>query len=548
MVAGKGRNRQAAAWLRQHYPDADVVRVTGGAARRHVTMTATGPFDLVIDLTSQPVGALRRLKDLLFQVRSGGTLVLSGVAPRPGESDTAGSAPAADTSATGTQVNEARSGARADGSPQQQAASRLAGFLAEVERARGGGVLAVAKGTPRTAVDVSAVATYTSGIERVGDDLLLHSTVEGALAKLDEPQFTAYLERRPDEGMSIRHRIQSRPFTAAGELRRGDDPEPVEPEHYHPPDLVLRRIGDALIAPGQVVTRDRLLLPDSFRHNASSRLYNEHVVELAPRFAALHPMPAEPTVLAGDWFYLDNEFRGHFGHLITESLSRVWAWPLAKQLAPDLKVVVGTSSRPQISSWEYRLYQAAGIPAEDVVMITEPARVERLWSSTPMLSHPEYVHPAITDVWRRIGDHLAQDAEAIEHPERIFVSRRLNKRACHNTAEVEQLFRDRGFSVVFPEDYSLGDQVELFRQAKVVAGFSGSGVFQLCFTTEPKEVILVRSSAYSARNEYLFAALLGHRITELVSEPDEPSFQSPFTFDLQREGRELTAVFGRLGL
>ena len=66
--------------------------------------------------------------------------------------------------------------------------------------------------------------------------------------------------------------------------------------------------------------------------------------------------------------------------------------------------------------------------------------------------------------------------------ERLFVSRRRHgdlNRLCRDADQVESVFADHGFDIVYPEDYSLPDQAALFRTARVVAGFGGSGMFNL---------------------------------------------------------------------
>ncbi|MFB9768066.1 DUF563 domain-containing protein [Nocardioides kongjuensis] len=124
-----------------------------------------------------------------------------------------------------------------------------------------------------------------------------------------------------------------------------------------------------------------------------------------------------------------------------------------------------------------------------------------------MFSNPHYVHPQVAEVWRRAGDRLAAQAEALSRPRRIFVSRRLANRSCRNREDVEQVFVDHGFEVVFPEELSLAEQVQMFRAAGVVGGFAGSGMFQLAFVTEPTRAIQVVSAPCRPRNEYLISAV-----------------------------------------
>ena len=96
----------------------------------------------------------------------------------------------------------------------------------------------------------------------------------------------------------------------------------------------------------------------------------------------------------------------------------------------------------------------------------------------------------------------------------------------------------------------------MFRQAEVIAGFAGSALFNLCFCTSPKRVVMIAPDSYLERNEYLIASVLGHEI-DLVwcktdvrppqnAEEDIGDFKAGFTFDFAREGVYLNAVLASL--
>ena len=87
---------------------------------------------------------------------------------------------------------------------------------------------------------------------------------------------------------------------------------------------------------------------------------------------------------------------------------------------------------------------------------------------------------------------------------------------------MEALFADHGFTVVHPEDHSLPDQARMVRDAEVVAGFAGSGMFQIALAGGPKHVVLVGSESYTASNEYLISSVVGHRLDLVLCRPDVP--------------------------
>ena len=57
------------------------------------------------------------------------------------------------------------------------------------------------------------------------------------------------------------------------------------------------------------------------------------------------PQAPAQARLAGDYYNLDCLFDGHFGHLTTEVVSRLWGWDQAKRENPDLKALFHV--RPQ---------------------------------------------------------------------------------------------------------------------------------------------------------------------------------------------------------
>jgi capsular polysaccharide biosynthesis protein len=182
--------------------------------------------------------------------------------------------------------------------------------------------------------------------------------------------------------------------------------------------------------------------------------------------------------------------------------------------------------------------------------------VEELIGATPMLSMPKYIHPDIAHLWRTIGDRLAAQAPERDYPERIFLTRKPGTiRECHNREEVEDRFRREGFCVIRPETLPLPEQVQMFRRAEVIAGFGGSGMFNMMFRTEPATVIVIRPSSYTSVNEYMISSVLGHRLIQIDSKPDVDhpqgrwtfdAFYSDFTFDFDREGRDLERALATL--
>jgi hypothetical protein len=80
-------------------------------------------------------------------------------------------------------------------------------------------------------------------------------------------------------------------------------------------------------------------------------------------------------------------------------------------------------------------------------------------------------------------------------------------------------------------------------------------MFNLMFASDPKPVLLIRSTAYTASNEYLIASVRGHHLETVACRPDtghegglrrawasEPVRQPGFHFDLDGDRSRLEQI------
>lgn len=398
----------------------------------------------------------------------------------------------------------------------------------------------------------------------VNNQFLMVVNEVAALPKVDHHQYDQAVQSRPNAGLgaTIAHE-EPVTFDSRCRLTVVDGSEDWRfRDTYQVPELWLREYHDALVAPGQIAVANGILLPDTFRHYPSPDLRHRFLRDITQNFVAPPIDPAGAAYLPGSYFFLDSEWQRHFGHVITEQLSRTWGWRMAKERDPLLKALVSPlKGKDGLAPFEIELFGAAGISPSDLVALTQPVRVDRLVAATPMMVNPHYVHPGLSELWGGIGRTLAAGAAELTGStdpagSRLFCSRRVGyKRACHNAVEVEAAFARYGFRTVYPEDYSTAEQAVMFRDAEVIGGFAGSALCNLAFCDSPKKVVMISPRSYTARNEYMISSLQAHEITLLWCEPDIPqpevgwsgkAFASGFSFDFERDGAQLEEVLAAL--
>ena len=151
-----------------------------------------------------------------------------------------------------------------------------------------------------------------------------------AFAKLREDEANALLGVRPDKGRVLDvvpwQEVGARECLLEGAERR----DFRRPEVITAPPTYLREYIAVVCAPGQVAVSGNVLLPGTYRHNQYPRLSNRWSRELAPQFAQGPRAEDVTATLDGTYFWLGSEWRGHFGHVMTDQLPRMWAWSRAK--------------------------------------------------------------------------------------------------------------------------------------------------------------------------------------------------------------------------
>lgn len=482
--------------LRATWPEAVVAELDLDAEGRlppPALLAAHGRFDVVVDASRS--SAVHRLRVLLPRVRRGGCLVLR----RP-----------------------AGGGARLErvltGADRPEVVERLAGPVTVL---------------PRWIVVVVA---------------------HDAATKLDDRTVGAYLDARGPAGGAVLATVPAQPWTTRGRVT-GSDPDRAAAlrTSYDGAALQLRAYDDAVLHRQSAVLHGSVALPDSFRRQHLSRSTNHDLVDAGPHAVVAPPVPQRRLV--GTHLLLDNEWRGQFGHNLLEQVSKTWAWPVALEADPDVRVLVSERPHTRVASWELDLLEAAGVPRERVVVVDEPVVVERLLTATSAYALPDRVHPVLADVYGRTGEALAARAEpGRSRPARVFFNRRTSRRrSCRNAPEVEALFAEHGFAVLYPEDLPLAEQVALVRSADVVGGFTGSGLYHLGLVGRPTRVVAVGSAAYDAVVEPCLAALLGHDLdltwcrAVAADGSDGAGFQDDFVLDHDHEGKHLREVLAGLG-
>ncbi|MGY2049569.1 glycosyltransferase family 61 protein [Methylobacterium sp. JK268] len=257
--------------------------------------------------------------------------------------------------------------------------------------------------------------------------------------------------------------------------------------------VTLRPIQRALITPatfpeptrftGAVYDGDLRLVPSSQRRDpAAPQPADAEILEAGAREGALHL----PRAIYGGILFLV------LGHFLFETAARLWVQvDLGGPAAPrDARLPVVFHPCDGFEMWAFRHHPflvrslaALGVDEDNLVLATQAISVDLLYYPETLSIYHEYVHPLMARVLDHIGDRLEEEGRfARLRPRRapscrrVFLSRArwtLNVRI-DNEAEIEEVFRAQGFTILHPEEMTPRAVVRAMREAEYLASSDGS--------------------------------------------------------------------------
>lgn len=330
---------------------------------------------------------------------------------------------------------------------------------------------------------------------------------------------------------------------------------PLQPQE----ELRLRRVDDATLTPfatgrlrqawgqpsryvqGAVYDRLGNLVPASqrlggFRH--------DHAVQGDPD--RLPSLTTPPRELSGTWLY-GGHWMNHFGHFLTETVTTLWP---RRQIDGVVfhRFWFGAEAR----EWQRDALRLLDLPSEPVVVDDQAVTVERLLVPTRPFVPNGYVLPAALEVWKRM--RMASEPWLYGSTQRIFLSRsrfnplrasqgRSARRGASNDEHLDQLFADRGYLVMHPQDIPLPQQIAVVAGARLLAGSSGSALHLSVFADPGCRVLEVGDARGSKRpvlTQRILTHALGQRLDFLSFQPDRsPDAGGPRAHDLAKVSRKL---------
>lgn len=271
-----------------------------------------------------------------------------------------------------------------------------------------------------------------------------------------------------------------------------------------------RKEGKAGVFQGRIINSENELLKEALRSYAYDSLYDGINICVQDNL----------KIVGGTCLYLGH-FAPVYGHALLESLSRFWALDefeydhivFHQFIKKDKAVVCKEPIKTALSCY--------GVGPEKIFPIDRCMKFEKLIVPEAMVDIFSFIRPEQRFVYQKLVSHCHSKS----HPRKIYLSRRnlglswlarnsffrsffvlckpfwrrvlrpewLLKRAVINEAEVEKIFKARGFEIIYPEKMNYVSQVSMYGSADVLAGFEGSAMHNSVFMRAGTTVLNIES-------------------------------------------------------
>lgn len=249
---------------------------------------------------------------------------------------------------------------------------------------------------------------------------------------------------------------------------------------------------------GGIVHPDGRAISSALRRRKGGKQLSELAVLDSP---APHQSLEEEVVYLGPLF-------NHYGRVLLESLARVW---YLKHADPHVRVIFTNANSAQGGSapWLPTLLREFGISPERIWSSTAPVWLQRAVVPEPLFEQFDSAHAMMAAPFHELGERIAGNVTTSDQP--LYLSRRSlssRQRPVIGEVQLEEVLRQSGFRIVFPELLALTEQIRAINEHRHIFSPVGSAAHTILFAIRRPSLHLFARRDDIPANYFLCSALV----------------------------------------
>ena len=220
-----------------------------------------------------------------------------------------------------------------------------------------------------------------------------------------------------------------------------------------------------------------------------------------------------PHKIPNDTPYIDEEavYVGitypHFGHFLIEQLNRLWGKADKKQ---KLKWVFINNRNVDVKNFVYEFMNLFGIKKQDIIILTSSTQFKKIYipSQTFNMSGA-CIDFAMIDGYRTIAKNVKGAGYKY-----VYMSRGKlpDKLRTLGEEKIQKIFEKNGYKIIYPETMTIAEQIASVKDAKYLAGCSGTALHWALFMKPGGNVIALKRNSRPddfIRTQYMLNTIAG---------------------------------------
>lgn len=198
----------------------------------------------------------------------------------------------------------------------------------------------------------------------------------------------------------------------------------------------------------------------------------------------------------------------HWGTFLVDCMRRMY-YKFFTENGKKCKVAVigiNLESKPfyDIRDQCYSFLQSLGVERKDFIVINQPAKFRKVFVPEVGYEYKQFYYREFLIPYQISSEYFCKQMTKT-YPERIYLSRtKFKGKKETGEKQIEKFFSKNGFCIIYPEKLSIGEQVRLFANAKIIASVEGTIAHNILFAQPGVRQIIIRKQSELNIRQVLF--------------------------------------------
>lgn len=229
-------------------------------------------------------------------------------------------------------------------------------------------------------------------------------------------------------------------------------------------------------------------------------------------------------VMPGIYVSLLSCFPLNFAHWLMDCLPKLALLDVISDVSKtDLKFIIPEKPPKYI----LESLQLLGIQENQIIHLPEKGiKVEKLFLCHVAQNPGRPNKQSLLKIRKQLLASCIKDNSSYSGSRRIYISRSQSSRKIVNEDELLQILTDYGFEILYCEQMTLVEQIQVFSNAEVIIGPHGAGIYNQIFCHFGTTIIEIYNKEYWHHSSRIIASFMGHTHWHIFGENVSQDWQT----------------------